>query len=175
VTVTDKDGHAIGHGCARRGKRSDPGHGGAAGNRDGPAFTYAGQGPSAGYGTWNLSIAGAHLRVRLGPIPVTDCDHRYESQGYQPSATLRHLVEIRDGQCTLPVCVRQARSCDFEHALPWHKGGRTCACNGGCRCRHDHQVKQAPGWTVTQPMRGYHRWTTPAGRTYTSEPMRYPI
>jgi len=24
-------------------------------------------------------------------------------------------------------------------------------------------------------MAGYHQWTTPAGRTYTSEPMRYPI
>ena len=35
VTVTDQDGHAIGHGCAkpRRGKRADPGHDAAAGNR----------------------------------------------------------------------------------------------------------------------------------------------
>jgi hypothetical protein len=177
VTVTDEDGHAIGHGCgrARRGKQPDPGRNGAAGNRDGPAFTFAGEGPPGGYGTWTLTFAGLHLRVRLGPIPVTDCDHRYESKGYQPSDTLRHLVEIRDGQCTLPVCVRQARRCDFEHAVPWHKGGRTCACNGGCRCRHDHKVKQTPGWAVTQPMPGYHQWTTPAGRTYTSEPMRYPV
>jgi hypothetical protein len=177
VTITDQDGHAIGHGCARprRGKRADPGHSSAAGNRDGPSFTYAGEGPPGGYGTWNLSIAGLNFRVTLGPIPVIDCDHRYESQGYQPSDTLRHLVEIRDGQCTLPVCVRQACRCDFEHALPWHKGGRTCACNGGCRCRHDHKVKQTPGWVVTQPMPGYHQWTTPAGRTYTAEPMRYPI
>ena len=177
VTVTDEDGHAIGHGCGRirRGKPPDPGRNGAAGNRDGPAFTYAGEGPPGGYGTWTLTFAGLDLRVRLGPIPVTDCDHRYESKGYQPSDTLRHLVEIRDGQCTLPVCVRQARRCDFEHAVPWHKGGRTCACNGGCRCRHDHKVKQTPGWAVTQPMPGYHRWTTPAGRTYTSEPMRYPV
>ncbi len=180
VTVTDQDGHAIGHGCARparnrRGKRPDRGQRGAVGNRDGPTFTPAGPGPPGGYGAWHLAIAGLRLQVRLGPIPVTDCDHRYESAGYQPSDTLRHLVEIRDGQCTLPVCVRQARRCDFEHAVPWHKGGRTCACNGGCRCRHDHQVKQAPGWTVTQPMPGYHQWTTPAGRTYTSEPMRHPI
>jgi hypothetical protein len=178
VTVTDEEGHAIGHGCARptrRGKRPDPGNQGAAGNRDGPAFTPAGEGPPGGYGTWHLTIAGLRLTVRLGPIPVTDCDHRYESTGYQPSDTLRHLVEIRDGQCTLPVCVRQARRCDFEHAVPWHKGGRTCACNGGCRCRHDHQIKQTPGWTVTQPLPGYHQWTTPAGRTFTTEPMRYPI
>ncbi len=188
VTVTDEEGHAIGHGCARpartrRGKRPDPGCGGAAGNRDGPAststsahaFTFSGEGAPGGYGTWNLSIGGLRLQVSLGPIPVTECDHRYESTGYQPSDTLRHLVEVRDGQCTLPVCVRHARRCDFEHAVPWHKGGRTCACNGGCRCRHDHRVKQTPGWAVTQPMPGYHQWTTPASRTFTAGPMRYPI
>jgi hypothetical protein len=177
ITVTDPDGHAIGHGCAkpaRRGKPPDPGHG-TAGNRDGPAFAYAGPGPPGGYGTWHLSIDGIRLQVSLGPIPVTDCDHRYQSKGYQPSATLRHLVEIRDGQCTLPVCARHARRCDFEHAVPWHQGGRTCACNGGARCRHDHQIKQTPGWAVTQPRPGYHQWTTPAGRTYTTEPMRHPI
>ena len=50
-----------------------------------------------------------------------------------------------------------------------------CACNGGCRCRRDHRVKQSPGWSVTQPRPGYHQWTTPSGRTYTSEPTRYPI
>jgi len=130
VTVTDPDGHAIGHGCAKpaRGNRPDPGSGGA-GTRDVPAaFTPAGPGPPGGYGTWHLTIGTLQLQVKLGPIPVTDCDHRYESAGYQPSGTLRHLVEIRDGQCTLPVCVRHARRCDFEHAVPWHKGGRTCAC-----------------------------------------------
>jgi Domain of unknown function (DUF222) len=180
VTVTDQDGHAIGHGCARpartrRGKRPGPGGDGAAGNRDGPGFTPAGPGPPGGYGTWHLTIAGLRLRVSLGPVPVTDCDHRYESKGYQPSGTLRHLVEIRDGQCTLPVCPRHARQCDWEHAVPWHQGGRTCACNGGCRCRHDHRIRQSPGWTVTQPLPGYHQWTTPAGRTFTTEPMRHPI
>jgi hypothetical protein len=92
-----------------------------------------------------------------------------------PSRLLRHLVEVRDGQCTQPTCQRAARRCDFEHAVPYHHGGKTCGCNGGCRCRRDHRVKQSPGWTVTQPQPGYHQWITPAGRTYTTEPMRYPI
>ena len=113
--------------------------------------------------------------MKLVPIPVTDCDHRYESAGYRPSAVLRHLIEVRDGQCTQPTCARAARRCDFEHAVPWDQGGRTCGCNGGCRCRRDHRVKQSPGWKVTQPRPGYHQWTTPSGRTYTAGPMRYPI
>jgi hypothetical protein len=194
VTVTDEHGHAIGHGCAKRaGKTRRPGRSGAAGNRGSPgraspaggggnsegtflSFIPAGQpGPPGGYGTWRLTIAGREFTVKLVTIPVTSCDHQLESNGYQPSDQLRHLVEVRDGECTQPTCRRSARRCDFEHAVPWHKGGKTCACNGGCRCRRDHKIKQSPGWTVTQPRPGYHRWTTPAGRSYVTEPMRYPI
>jgi len=177
VTVTDDQGHAIGHGCAKT--RRKPRRHTQNGSRDGPGLTFASaaghQSPDGGYGIWHLTIGRREYTVKLIPIPVTDCDHRYESAGYRPSALLRHLVEVRDGQCTQPTCVRAARRCDFEHAVPYHKGGKTCGCNGGCRCRRDHKVKQSPGWTVSQPKPGYHQWTTPSGRTYTSEPMRYPI
>ena len=37
---------------------------------------------------------------------------------------------------------------------------------GVCRC--DHQLKQLPGWTLTQPEPGVFTWITPAGRTYTT-------
>ena len=164
------------HGCARPArtprKSSKRDHNAS---RDGPAFTkVSNHGPPGGYGTWQLTLSGRRYTVTLVPIPVTSCDHRYQSAGYRPGTLLRHLVQVRDGQCTQPTCARDARACDFDHAQPWHKGGRTCACNGGCRCRRDHQVKQSPGWTVTQPRPGYHQWTTPAGRTYTSEPYQYP-
>jgi Domain of unknown function (DUF222) len=182
VTITDNHGHAIAHGCARptrttrttKTKPDRPGSG--TGNRDGPAFTRRDDhGPPGGYGTWTLRLPGGReLRVRFAPIPVTDCDHRLESRGYQPSGTLRHMVEIRDGACDFPPCVRAAGRCDFEHAVPYDKGGRTCACNAGPRCRRDHKLKQTQGWTVTQPLPGYHEWTTPAGRSYPTEPMRYP-
>ena len=181
VTVTDEHGHAIGHGCARPAKtRRKPSRASPARTRDGPQLTFTpadDRGPPAqgGYGTWQLAINGRDYKVTLIPIPVEDCDHRYETAGYRPGALLRHLVEVRDGQCTQPTCVRAARRCDFEHAVPYDKGGRTCGCNGGCRCRRDHKVKQSPGWKVTQPRPGYHQWTTPSGRTFTTEPMRYPI
>lgn len=104
VTVVDRDGIAIGHGCAKpaRTKRatSPP-----VNNRDGPwTFTPRDDpGPPDGYATWTLTLPGGReLTVKLGPVPVTECDHRYESHSYQPSDTLRHLVEIRDGTCTFP-------------------------------------------------------------------------
>jgi hypothetical protein len=113
--------------------------------------------------------------VDLEPIAVTDCDHRRETGAHDPSDRLRHLVEIRDGECTWPPCRRAARRCDFEHAIPWEQGGKTCACNAGPRCRHHHQQKQAPGWRLEQHLPGYHTWTTPSGRQYTTGPATYPI
>ncbi len=105
---------------------------------------------------------------------MTECDHWDETSGYQPSDRLRHLVQIRDGECTFPPCRRQARNCDFEHAVPYDQGGRTCACNAGARCRHHHHAKQDPGWRLDQHLPGYHTWTTPSGRTYTTGPASYP-
>jgi hypothetical protein len=186
ITITNDHGHAIAHGCARParttanpgqpGQPGNPGPPGTSPSRDSPAFTkISDRGPPGGHGTWQLTLAGRSYTVTIVPIPVTSCDHRYQAAGYRPGTTLRHLVQVRDGQCTQPTCTRPARTCDFDHAQPWHHGGPTCACNGGCRCRRDHQVKQSPGWTVTQPRPGYHQWTTPAGRTYTSQPYQYPI
>jgi hypothetical protein len=86
--------------------------------------------------------------VRLGPVPAFECDHRNESHAYQPNGTLRHLVQVRDGTCTFPPCSRHARESDFEHAVPYDQGGRTCACNAGARSRRCHRVKQSPGWNV---------------------------
>ena len=76
-------------------------------------------------------------------MPTYDCDHRNESHAYQPNDTLRHLVQIRDDECTFPPCSRHARETDFEHATPYDKGGRTCACNAGARSRKCHRVKQS--------------------------------
>ena len=205
VTVTDPDGIAIGHGCARPARRQASQDGSA--NNTGlglPARiqltitasrlkTSPGRptppgpsgwrltrdddpGPPGGYGHWILTLPdGRPLTAALEPMPTFDCDHRHESHAYQPNDTLRHLVQVRDGECTFPPCSRHARETDFEHAVPYDKGGRTCACNAGSRSRQCHRVKQSPGWTVAQPKPGWHEWTTPAGRTYTQGPKRYPV
>jgi hypothetical protein len=133
-------------------------------------------GPPGGFGTWALTLPdGRNFTVKLEPVPTFNCDHRHESHAYQPNDALRHLVQIRDGTCTFPVCSRHARESDFEHATPYDKGGRTCACNAGARSRACHQVKQSKGWNVSQPKPGWHQWTTPSGRSYTRGPKHYPI
>jgi hypothetical protein len=132
--------------------------------------------PADGYGIWTLTMShGREFTVRLESVPTFECDHAHESHAYQANDTLRHLVQIRDGDCTFPSCTRHARESDFEHAVPYDQGGRTCSCNAGARSRRCHRIKQSAGWNVTQPKPGFHRWETPVGRTYTQEPKRYPV
>jgi hypothetical protein len=177
LTVTDNQGHAIAHGCARpepesHRKRAGPGPPGFAfspASRDGP--------PGSGYGTWRLRTPGPgpDLIITLDPVTTGPCDHRYETSRHDPGARLRHLSQVRHATCTSPVCRRPAAQCDLEHNTPYEAGGRTCLCNTGPKCRHDHRLKQHPKWRVDQLPDGTFRWTTPSGRTYTTEPTRYPI
>jgi Domain of unknown function (DUF222) len=143
------------------------------------ALARRGAGPPADpdwCGPWALTLpSGLELTLNLEPVPTYECDHRNESHAYKPNAPLRHLVQIRDYTCTFPPCSRHARDSDFEHAVPYDQGGRTCACNAGARSRKCHRIKQSPGWNVTQPQPGWHQWTTPRGRTYTQGPKRYPV
>jgi hypothetical protein len=73
------------------------------------------------------------------------------------------------------MCECPSGRADFEHNTPYEKGGRTCLCNTGPKCRHDHRLKQDPRWAVEQHPDGTFTWTTPAGRTYTTGPTEYPI
>jgi hypothetical protein len=154
VTVTDGQGHAIGHGCARPEPRRHR-------KRAGPKS--------------NRKRAGPDLIVTLDPITTQECDHRFQAKGHDPGAKLRHLSRVRHATCTGPWCRRPATRCDFEHNIPYEAGGRTCLCNAGPKCRCDHRLKQDPRWHVDQLPDGTFRWTTPTGRQYTTEPTRYPI
>ncbi len=156
MTVTDQDGHAIGHGCARPQPKSHARHrdkpGGPAppGGPDPPggtsgtpgsgfSFTASDQdGPPGGYGTWTLrtGVTGQpDLPVGLDPITTQACDHRFETRGHDPGIKLRHLSQIRHATCTAPTCRRPASNCDFEHNIPYEAGGRSCLCNGGPSCK----------------------------------------
>ena len=191
LTVTDDQGRAIGHGCARpepgkqpRRRAGQRGTGPPGGGHDppgGPGFTCTpadADGPPGGYRSWRFStgIRGQPAwLIAIDPIATGDCDHRYQAQGHDPGVKLRHLSQIRHATCTGPVCRRPANQADFEHNVPYEAGGRTCLCNGGPKCRHDHRLKQHPRWKVDQFPDGTFRWTTPSGRQYTTEPTRYPI
>jgi hypothetical protein len=182
LTVTDSRGRATGHACARpeprsharRRKHQPPGGTGPTGF----TVTQAGPGPPGGYGTWRFTteIPGQRAWIfTIDPIPAGDCDHRYQAKGHDPGVRLRHLTQIRHATCTGPMCERPSGRSDFEHNIPFEKGGRTCLCNTGPKCRHEHRLKQDPRWNVEQHPDGTFTWTTPSGRQYTTGPTEYPI
>src|SRR5205085_7626654 len=99
LTVTDGQGHAVAHGCARpepknQRNRAGPGPPG----QTGFSFTPAGRdGPPGGYGTWRLTTPGTgpDLIITIDPITTDPCDHRHEAKGHDPGVKLRHLTQIR--------------------------------------------------------------------------------
>jgi hypothetical protein len=114
VTVTDQDGHAIGHGCARPEPKSQQARHGKPGGHDPPGtageprFTFtpdSRDGRPGGWGTWRLStgIPGRpDLIISIGPITTDPCDHRHQARGHDPGLILRHLTQIRNATAPDP-------------------------------------------------------------------------
>jgi Domain of unknown function (DUF222) len=147
LTLTDADGRAVAHGCARAGP--------------GPPGTAADQ--------WSWLA-----QITITSLETGTCAHRRQTTAYRPPDSLRHLIKIRSPRCGYPGCRRAAVRCDDDHTIPYHKGGRTCECNLHPLCRKHHQSKQAPGWRLDQPEPGILTWTAPSGRRYTTAPEPYP-
>ncbi len=154
LTLTDTDGRAVAHACARRGHHScrlGPG-------RPEPTIRWA-----------------AGLRDRLQYLETGTCSHSRRSASYTPPAALRHLVEIRQRTCCAPGCRRPAARCDIDHTVPFDQGGITCACNIAPCCRRHHRCKQVPGWHVSQDQPGVMTWLLPGARSYVTAGDPYPV
>ena len=103
------------------------------------------------------------------------CAHTTATPSYRPPPRLHEYITARDLTCRQPTCRQPAWRTDLDHTRPYAQGGPTCRCNLGGFCRHDHILKHAPGWHVTQPAPGTFHWTTPTGRTYLTTPDTHPI
>jgi hypothetical protein len=194
VILTDEDGHAQSVERLRRTGCSPPGR-----TRAGPTTTAPVVGrmtvtiPLTALATpdprtsSNLSVAllraaeraaarvAARARATHAPNHAADaCAHLGATGAYRPPPRLREFVVAKDGTCTFPTCGQPAWRGDLDHTIPWHHGGPTCACNLSARCRTHHKIKQLPGWKLEQSRRGAISWITPARRTYTAQPNRYP-
>jgi hypothetical protein len=109
LTLTDRDGHAVAHACARAG----PGPPGQA---------------AAMVARWLASLR--PVRLESG-----ECTHRLVVPGYRPPRSLRHLVGVRQRTCGFPGCRRPATRCDDDHTIPYDRGGLTCECNLAPLCK----------------------------------------
>ena len=96
---------------------------------------------------------------------------------------LRELVQARAQCCSFPGCRRQAMTCQIDHRVPHGEGGVTCECNLQPLCAHHHRLRDrgfTPHLVIPRPRPGsttirgraspvITRWTTPAGRTVTTD------
>jgi Domain of unknown function (DUF222) len=179
VTVTDRAGHMTGHGCARTPTRTEKARWHLDQRRKHRRLTLTRieDGPPGSDGTWLLDpgTGNPRLAVTIWPVTTDPCDHRLRAAGHDPGKELRHLVNLRYGHCSDPVCRRPAAQCDHEHDDAFEKAKLTCLCNDDPKCRRSHRLKQARGWTTVHNPDGSVTWTGPTGRQATTEPHQFPI
>ena len=95
------------------------------------------------------SVVGVGRQQRLAPGWLTD-------------ATLA----LHD-TCSAPGCLEAARTCQSDHARPWHPArpddqpGRTDVAEIAPLCANHNLTKERDGWTVRQSADGIRRWFHP--------------
>jgi hypothetical protein len=81
---------------------------------------------------------------------------------------LRKFVILRDGTSRRPYSTTPVY--DIDHLDRYADGGPTTSANGEGLGRHDHHLRDLPGWTVTGDGNHTVTWTTPTGHSYQSRP-----
>ncbi|GAB5078690.1 HNH endonuclease signature motif containing protein [Arthrobacter sp. AD-310] len=91
-------------------------------------------------------------------------------KNYRISAALRRWLRLRDGRCPFPGCSNNSLDNEADHLLAWHHGGTTGINNLGQLCPKHHRMKHTSGWKPSPATKDRPPgWTSPSGRTYTSE------
>jgi hypothetical protein len=125
VTLTDPNGRAAAHACAK------PGTGSARspGQADKPEQSgrplrpeRSGEAGASSGLAWVRSLSFEWLERAV-------CTHERQTASYRPGRKLRHLVKARHRTCVFPGCHRPAQRCDLDHTTAYDQGGRTCECN----------------------------------------------
>ncbi|MCA4133297.1 HNH endonuclease signature motif containing protein [Arthrobacter sp. M4] len=111
---------------------------------------------------------------RLFTDPVTGEALGVGRTAYRPPQALRRYLNHRDKTCRFPGCTRRASTCEPDHTLEWQDGGTTDPANLALLCKKHHALKSIGAWNYrhTSPT-GHLSWTSPLGRTYTTEPASF--
>ena len=125
-----------------------------------------------GRGVLPNSLLAEAIRNGATVKPITMPGDQPEPR-YRPTAELAEFVRMRDLFCRFPGCGVSADRCDIDHAIPWPLGP-THASNLNCKCRRHHLMKTfwtgIGGWIDEQLPDGTVVWTSPSGKTYTTQP-----
>lgn len=121
-------------------------------------------------GTWSVpvewmlesALASDPVWHRLLLDPITKNVLAVDSVGRFASPALATAIELRDGVCRAPGCLKPAQDCDKDHREPW-PAGRTNADNLWALCRRHHAMKG----------HGFLRWQLPSGRSRPADEAEY--
>ena len=140
-----------------------------------PATTLAGvsedPGILAGYGPVTAQMcrvlaAKDAVWHRVFCDPVTGVVKDLDRTTYRPPASLARYIQVRDGTCIAPGCMRPAEHCQLDHTVRWVDEGCTCEDNLGPLCVRHHRLKDLCGWQVEQSEAGRFVWVSPVGQRF---------
>ena len=120
-----------------------------------------------------LATAAGSIWRRLVTDPLTRRAITLDPRRYRPPASVADDVRVRDGLCRGVGCTLDAWRCDLDHVIPWPTGGPTTPGNLVPLHRHHHQRKTRDRWRSHLHPDATLTWTSPLGRTYTTEPATY--
>ncbi|SFN62997.1 HNH endonuclease signature motif containing protein, partial [Mycetocola miduiensis] len=147
-----------------------------------PAMTLLGRseepGTLEGYGPIDADtareLAGqSNVWYRMLTDPTAGVPVALDRTKYKPTKKMKQYLRCRDGTCRFPGCNRTARHCDLDHTNDHAHGGPTECDNLAHLCRKHHRLKHQTTWQVQQRGNGVLEWTSPGGRTYTTQPETY--
>lgn len=108
--------------------------------------------------------------TRILTHPETGAALSIGRTAYRPPKHLQDWVRVRDKTCRHPGCNRAATATEIDHTIPWHQGGSTTHTNLACLCSKHHTLKTNEHWHYRQPEPGTIITSSPAGKTYTTQP-----
>lgn len=108
--------------------------------------------------------------TRLLTHPETGAVLSIGRDRYKIPKDLKTWLRVRDKTCRHPGCNRIAASCEIDHTIPWCRGGPSNHGNLSHLCRLHHRLKTEGFWHYNQPQPGTITATSPAGKTYTTNP-----
>ncbi|RSM57721.1 HNH endonuclease [Kibdelosporangium aridum] len=93
---------------------------------------------------------------------------------FAPPSLKRH-IQLRDRTCRQPGCEEPAERTEIDHTTRHADHGPTSVGNLAALCKKHNLLKERSGWTIEQPEPGTLTFTTPSGKTYTTNPEPYEL
>ncbi len=86
----------------------------------------------------------------------------------RPTQPQSRRIRAEYPTCIWPGCRMPSVDCDIDHTTPYADGGCSHNHNLAPICRHHHRIRHQGPWNYHRHANGDHQWTSPLGRTYTT-------